>query len=274
MWWYRSRLQGRGIVTAAMLPASAHILLGIDVATLRSTGVLERIVGSADIESAEYRQFVNEIHFDYRKDLDYVAAGLAQEANYFVLRGRFDGDALQTYARINGGGCSDVFCYAQTDAGRTISFYQPDSGTLALAIGSDRNAVRAMAQPAPEREPPPAAVAWAVAEKPALEAKEVTFAGPYLKMFEQADRVTASVEPSLAGLRANLAVLSADAAVLASIADQLSGILRSLDRKSSNLLVSALASGKLTKTETRIDVAWSLDARTFGALLLGERSAP
>lgn len=273
LWWYGTRLQKQATITSAMIPATATILAGVDVAAVRSAGLIDQIAGSVQMETPEYRRFVNEIHFDYRKDLDYAVAGMAPEVNYFVLRGRFDHDALEAYAKAGGGACRAEFCHARTDSGKVISFYKADGGTLALAIGSDPDAVRAMTAPPPDRAAPPAGMVWAVVEKPALQDETSTFA-TYLAMFGEAERLTAWVAPAVSGVSMQLSAESHDPAIRARIANDFSKILQGLNRRSSPPLIAALAQGKVTSTADRVDVVWSLNGRMLTALLLGEKGPP
>jgi hypothetical protein len=94
------------------LPTDHAVILGIDVDALRKAGMLDVLAGSRVNEELDYRRFVDQTAFDYRTDLDYVAASLSTigEAKSFLLKGRFDWDSLFATAKEAGGRCLNAFC--------------------------------------------------------------------------------------------------------------------------------------------------------------------
>jgi hypothetical protein len=122
----------------ACLPIANASVIYIDVDALRRSGILNMLVGSKTAEEPDYRQFVQETGFDYRQDLDAVAAALKDGRIYFALRGRFHWNNLRDYAARQNGSCHNDFCVvAGSQPNRRISFYPLKSGVMAMAIGPD-----------------------------------------------------------------------------------------------------------------------------------------
>ena len=62
---------------ASYMPERDAATLYIDVAALRSSGILDKLVGSTVGEEAEYKTFVQQTGFDYKRDLDRLMANSA-----------------------------------------------------------------------------------------------------------------------------------------------------------------------------------------------------
>jgi hypothetical protein len=96
------------------------------------------LAGAKTAEEPDYQQFVRETKFDYRQDLDAVAAAFKDGRTYFALRGRFHWNNLRDYATQHGGSCHNDFCVvAGSQPNRRISFYPLNFDVLAMAIGPD-----------------------------------------------------------------------------------------------------------------------------------------
>jgi hypothetical protein len=120
------------------LPTANATVVYIDVDAIRRSGVLNMIAGSKAAEELEYRQFVDATQFDYRRDLDAVAAAFKDGQVFFALRGRFHWKNLQDYAVHQGGSCRNSFCTVNSSIPqRRISFYPLQPDTLALASSPD-----------------------------------------------------------------------------------------------------------------------------------------
>ena len=118
----------------------------VDVAALRSGGLLDFIAGSKPVQDPEYKTFVEGTGFDYRNDLDALAASFTGSTAFFVARGRFDWPKLTKYAESHTGECHNDFCRVPgTASGRWVSFWRMQSNVLALASGADANAARDIA---------------------------------------------------------------------------------------------------------------------------------
>ncbi len=134
-------------------PATAADLIGlfpdgeaptlyVDVAVLRTAGILEMVAGKAGVEDPEYRKFVAASGFDYRRDLDAVAMRIRSTDTLLVLKGRFDAGRLAAYAKSSGGRCTPDVCTVQGSAPeRQISWTPKARHMLALAVAPDPLAV-------------------------------------------------------------------------------------------------------------------------------------
>jgi hypothetical protein len=121
-----------------------------DVAAMRNSGVLDKLVGSAAQEEPEYKNFVSQTGFDYKRDLDRVMLSSANGVHYFLLHGRFRWPKLKDYARQHGGGCDGDYCWLKgSTPDRIISFYPVSGNLMALASAKSDTAAKAI-----ERRPP------------------------------------------------------------------------------------------------------------------------
>jgi hypothetical protein len=76
-------------------PARQATTFYIDVGAMRSSGILEKLVGTTVGEEQEYRDFVQGSGFDYKADLNQVMLSSAGGVHYFVLEGRFEWNKLK-----------------------------------------------------------------------------------------------------------------------------------------------------------------------------------
>ena len=138
VYWFRARRAAPPSDLTAYLPSANASVIYIDVDALRRSGILGMVAGPQTAEEPDYQQFVGETKFDYRQDLDAVAAALKDGRTYFALRGRFHWSNLRDYARRHGGSCHNDFCVvAGSQPNRRISFYLLKSDVMAMAIGPD-----------------------------------------------------------------------------------------------------------------------------------------
>jgi hypothetical protein len=135
------KLDGGGM--ASYMPERDAAVLFIDVAAIRNSGILEKLVGSTVAEEAEYKNFLQQSGFDYKRDMDRVMVNSAEETHYFLVEGRFDWDKLQAYAKNQGGSCEGDFCTVKgSTPGRIISFYPVAKKFMALASSPNEKAAR------------------------------------------------------------------------------------------------------------------------------------
>jgi hypothetical protein len=126
----------------AVLPADRATLFYADVDALRRAGILDLIAGSKAAEEPDYKKFVDQTGFDYRKDLFAVGAAFSPNGSYFTVRGRFQWKQLAAYAQSQGGECRYAICTLPGSAlERNISFFPLQSDVLALAAAPEINAV-------------------------------------------------------------------------------------------------------------------------------------
>lgn len=162
VYWQRHTraLDAAGLMQCLPQDQSTHVYL--DVASLRRAGILDLLAGSKTAEDADYRTFVQQTGFDYRTDLDAVAAAFMQDNVYLAVRGRFDQKKLEAYAASQGGHCPKSICEMPASTpGRNISFYSLQPGVLAMAVSKEPLAVTAVG-PQRWRTPPrlPADPVW------------------------------------------------------------------------------------------------------------------
>ena len=136
------------------LPTDPATLLYIDTAALREGGILDAAAGSAASEEADYRLFIELTGFNYRTDLDAVAAAFVNGNMYATLRGRFSWSQLATFAQSQGGECHYTICRMPgSRPDRNISFYPITNDVLALAVTRESGGVNKI-QPGQWKEAP------------------------------------------------------------------------------------------------------------------------
>ncbi len=140
-WWRVSSPYDAAHMVSA-LPTQRATVVYFDTGELRGSGMLGLLAGSKAAEEPDYRKFVDETGFDYRTDLDAVAAAFVENRFYATLRGRFRWKQLTAYAESQGGECHYSVCtMLGSTAERNISFYPLKSDVLALAVSTDPQAV-------------------------------------------------------------------------------------------------------------------------------------
>lgn len=123
------------------LPAERSLHLYMNLGMLRAAGILDLLAGAQGAEEPDYKKFIEQTGFDYRTDLDAVAAGFRDGDEYFAVQGRFQWNRLADYARSHQGSCQsapDNMCsMPASQAGKTISFMLLRRDVLALAVARD-----------------------------------------------------------------------------------------------------------------------------------------
>lgn len=258
---------------AGRLPHTDRIVARIDVDALRRSGFLERLAGQAGVEEADYRQFVSQTGFDYRKDLDAVLAAYTTGETHFFLTGRFDWKKLQQYA----GSCREGVCVMDSStAGRRISFARVNSNTLALASSADGDAVRRLLGAADPVVNLPADPVWLLIPPPVLRAKQSLPAGThtFATAVEDADRATLGIGPKDKNFEARLeARFSSDQAATSSMrqvqaATTLLNKMLSRDKLTPNPrnLTGVLSAGQFKAEGAILRGTWPIDAAFFESL--------
>lgn len=129
-------------------PVEDAAVFSADVAKVRVGGMLPP---SSQALEPEYKQFIEDSGFDYRRDLDLVAASFSNSGTYIIARGRFDFQKLEAYARRQGGNCYQRLCRMQgSRPDRRISFLPLRADTLALAVSTDDLAAAKLENPGPK----------------------------------------------------------------------------------------------------------------------------
>jgi hypothetical protein len=143
--YYRHRFVRSNADMVALLPPGNATTFFIDVTALRRAGVLGLFAESKAVEETEYREFVRQTHFDYRRDIQAIAGAADGNEILFIIRGRFDWSNLHGYALAHGGACKGSSCDLPTSKpGRWVSFLPIQSDVMGLALGKDRSAAHAL----------------------------------------------------------------------------------------------------------------------------------
>jgi len=169
---YLHRMRGGASATdlVSYLPADATQVY-IDVDAIRRSGILNMLAGSKATEEVDYKQFVDATLFDYRQDLEAVAASFKDGQVFLALRGHFHWKNVMDYAVHQGGSCHNGFCVmAGSRPNRRISFYALKPNVMAMAVSPDDFAAYQVSRKS--RKPaftPPAQPIWAIVPVLALE---------------------------------------------------------------------------------------------------------
>jgi hypothetical protein len=268
---------------ASFLPASQSTLAYADVGGLRRSGMLDLIAGSKAAEEPEYKDFVSQTHFDYRSNLDAVAASFAGGDVYFALRGGFDWDALSHYVTSHGGSCTKGFCRIDgSRPERRISFYPITSRVMALAISSDASAAsrisRASAQAALKLPTLPAQPVWVVVPAPVLKNAQSLPAGThaFASALQNSEKMVFAIGPSGQRLEVSVDVTCKDpetaTALLVQLEETTSTLRKWLAREhqtpNQRDLSGVLTAGTFRREDRRVFGQWPLE-RAFVEALAG-----
>jgi hypothetical protein len=138
---YRMRGTSNPVALISNLPSAHATVVYLDVDAIRRSGLLNMIAGSKAAQELEYQQFVDETLFDYRQDLDSLAAAFRDDQVFIALRGRFHWKNLMDYAVRQGGSCHNSFCaMPASQPRRWISFYPIKPDLMAMAVSADDSA--------------------------------------------------------------------------------------------------------------------------------------
>src|SRR4029077_16386285 len=133
IYFIRARSAANSAVLVSFVPTANGTVVYIDVAAIRRAGILNMIAGTKAAEEFEYRQFVDQTKFDYRQDLDAVAAVFKDGQVFLALRGRFHWNNMTGYAIHQGGSCHNNYCVTPgSQPNRRISFYPVKPDLLGL----------------------------------------------------------------------------------------------------------------------------------------------
>jgi hypothetical protein len=255
---------------------------------LRASGLLDLLAGSSAAEEPDYRRFVDQSGFDYRRDLDAVAAAFVDGNIYVSVRGHFDQKRLSAYALAQRGKCWDTLCsMPASQANRNISFYPLSSGVLALAITAAERGAQDISPPG-NKAPAviPSGPVWVSAPGPAFSDLGGLPAGArILSPLADAQEATFSVRPlTPAGDRFEIRLEAQYTTPEAArrVAQQFTStteLLRSMIRREKLTPNPADLSGVLTAGtfETKGTSAlgvWPIEKRFFQALFSGSGAGP
>lgn len=198
--WQRSREPATPEALWRRLPARDAVVLWVNFAALRQSGLLEMAAASAAAAEPEYREFVERTRFDYTSDLDSALVAFAPSGRYFLVRGRFDWARLRAYAAESGGRCRNRFCTMPgSTAQRTISFVPLRGNLMALAVSPDDLAAEALTRQDTSARAPefPGDPVWLTLPGTALQSGGELPAGTrmFARGLENAERIVLSLGP-------------------------------------------------------------------------------
>jgi hypothetical protein len=284
MQWRRAERLSGAAGLLQCLPSDRATHLYIDVAMLRSSGYLELLAGSKTAEEADYRKFVEQTGFDYRTDLDAIAAAFVQGDVYLALRGRFNWPLLTGYAGTQGGRCENTVCsMPASQPGRNISFYPLHSDVLAMGVASEPRGVM-MVTPAQWETPPqvPPVAVWASAPPSFFDDLDSAPAGSrsFLSPLARTLRATFSLGPSPDQREALEVRLQAEctspqaAADLARQFEETTNLLRKMIERdhlnaNPNDLSGVLLGGRFEPQQARLVGRWTVTQSFLQGLLSG-----
>ncbi len=280
IYWFRSRTAVRPSDLVAYLPNANASVIYIDVDALRRSGILDMLAGSKTAEEPDYQQFAGETKFDYRRDLDAVAAALKDGRTYFALRGRFHWNNLRDYAERHGGSCHNDFCVlAGSQPARRISFYLLKRDVMAMAIGPDdfgayqvTNESGKLALAAP-KEP-----VWALIPAGALQSMDAlpAAAKAYVPALQGAEQIVFSIGANPdRQLQFGVNVTCKDASAATALVTQFEGTTKALrellarqrQKPDSADLSGVLVAGSFRRDERQVYGAWPIPKAFVDAIV-------
>ena len=215
VYWYRARGPVSPAELASYVPTANATLVFVDVDAIRRSGILKMISGSKAAQELEYRKFVDETLFDYRDDLDAVAAAFKDGQVFFALKGRFHWKNLMDYTIRQGGSCHNGFCTAPASRpNRRISFYPVRPDVMALAVSPDDFAAYQVARKAEKPAfPAPLDPVWVLVPAVALRDTDSLPEGTrsYASALKNAEEIVFTIGPENDHLRVSLNVQCRDA---------------------------------------------------------------
>ena len=281
-YWFRTHRDARPSNLVLYLPAANASVVYIDVDALRRSGILNLVAGSKAVEDADYKQFLTDTKFDYRQDLDTVAAAFKDGKVYFALRGRFHWSNLKDYAVRQGGSCHDEFCVLPgSQPTRRISFYPLKQDVMAMAIGPDDLGAYQVSSKAQGLAPvPPKEPVWALI--PAIELQRMdslpAAARAYVPALQGAEQIVFSVSADAnkqlqLGVQATCKDPTAASTLLAQFANITNALRQELAKAHQKAdpadLSGVLVAGSFRRSDREVYGAWPIPRALLDALAAG-----
>jgi hypothetical protein len=278
--WYRSR----ALTAAAMLkrlPVSSALVVYVDFAALRASGILNSFENAQVPEDPEYGDFVRKTKFDYKQDLDTALASFTPSGKFLLLKGRFDWKTLRAYTESENGSCYNSLCrMAGSTPERRISFFPVQSNLMALAVSDDESAaVRMQSSTAGPNPEVPEAPVWMSIAPALLKSGDLPAATrPFARSVERAESVVLAFAPDGGRVMAKLTVRcrsGEDAAELASQLTRTTALLREAierERRALNAadLTGVLTAGAFHSEGARVLGTWPIERRFLDGVLAGK----
>jgi len=279
--WWRDSVPYDAARLISTLPADRATVVYLDAGQLRRNGLLGLLAGSRAAEEPDYRKFVNQTGFDYRTDLDALAAAFVDNRFYATLRGRFRWKQLTAYAESQGGECHYSVCtMLGSTADRNISFYPLKSDVLALAVATDPRAVTGIATGYTLRSPVPIEPFWISVPGAAFDRLDAFPAGTraFLSPLAHAEKVVFAAGQQGDHLQLRLEVACATPDAAAQLVKQLSsvtGLLKSMIQREHMTpnprdLSGVLVAGTFEQHQATVVGTWPVDRGFVEALASGQ----
>ena len=267
---FRIRGGGKPADLVSYLPVANATVVYVDVDAIRKSGVLGMIVGSKAAQELEYQHFVDETQFDYREDLDAVAAAFKDGQVFFALKGRFHWKNIMDYVVRQEGSCHNSFCSVTgSQINRRISFYPLRPNVMALATSQDDFAAYQITRKAAKFTwSPPNEPVWALVPALALKNTDSLPAGtkPYASALQNAQEIQFTLGPDGDHLKLSLNVLCKDpdaaTALLVDLENTTSTLRKWLARENQKSnqgdLSGVLVAGTFRREDRRVYGQWPL----------------
>ena len=266
-------------------PDPATHMLFIDVAALpERSGILDMLAGSKASEEPDYKRFIDQTGFDYRTDLDAIAAAFWHGGSYFTLRGPASSGRSSRSMRVLQGRIvpeMQICTMIGSTPERHISFYPLRSDVLALAVSPEERGTD-MIGPNQWKTPPllPSEPVWLSAPSfvfsDVKNLPEGTHA--FLSPLAQAQSVVFAIGPDGQKLQIRIEVLCATPEAAAAVEHQLTSttdLLRKMierDHLTPNArdLTNVLLGGKFQQQDKRVTGTWPVERAFVEALAAGQ----
>ena len=264
------------------LPKKDSLVIQVDFRLLKAMEMLTLVAGSPVVEEEEYRRFVHETAFDYRKDLDQVALSFVGEERFALAVGTFDFQALKNYVIVHGGTCHNGVCSLPGNSGeRFVSFVPLRQNVVGWASSKDPNAASQLVRPQPEviSYGIPNAPLWLMAPRAYWKKTSGLPDGTKLfaKALEDADFTVFSLTAGSGSPQAVLEAYCSSEPVAASLESQLQGVTdvfrKYLERANQKPgpadLGGVLIHGKFDREAKKVVGRWALEKPFLEALIGG-----
>jgi hypothetical protein len=279
--WWRVSLPYDAARLISVLPTERATVMYLDTEQLRRSGLLALLAGSKAAEEPDYRKFVDETGFDYRTDLDALAASFEENRLYATLRGRFRWKQLTAYAESQGGECHYSVCtMLGSAADRNISFYPLKSDVLALAVSTDPRAVTSIGTGGKLHMPLPLYPFWISVPAAVFNRPDAFPAGTraFLSPLTRAEKITFAAGPQGDRLQLRLEVACATPEAAAELVKQFSsvtGLLKSMIEREHMTpnprdLSGVLVAGIFEQRQSTVIGTWPMERGFVEALASGQ----
>ena len=279
--WWRNSSPYNAARLISTLPLDRATVVYLDTEQLRRSGMLALLAGSKAAEEPDYLKFVDQTGFDYRTDLDAIAAAFTENRFYATLRGRFSWKQLTSYAESQGGECHYSVCSMPgSTVERNISFYPLKSDVLALAVSTDPRAVTSMVSGGKSQMAVPLDPVWISVPAAVFNRPDAFPAGTraFLSPLAHAEKVTFAAGPQGDRLQLRLEVACATPAAAAELVQQFSsvtGLLKSMIEREHMTpnprdLSGVLVAGTFEQRQSTVIGTWPVERGFVEALASGQ----